>query len=120
MLKHYVEYFYPGVLVSETEVKEISRRDRRCVKPSKLCYGFQFFDREEVIKDGETLRGNRKNLSGMYYIGGEVLTVEDVEALRPKSQYKILLSNMVNNGWDKVIRTRLGNFQNFYPKDKVV
>ena len=27
MLKHYVEYLYPGIIVSETSVSEIAERD---------------------------------------------------------------------------------------------
>lgn len=40
---------------------------------------------------------------------GEALTAADVERL--PDDHSILLSNMQGNGWDRVVRTRRGNFQ---------
>lgn len=34
MLKHYVEYLYPGILVSKTSVKEVAERDVKAVNVS--------------------------------------------------------------------------------------
>lgn len=79
MLKHYVEYLYPGILFSETSVKEVAERDVKAVDISDGCFGFRFFDRTVTVIDGETLTGDRKNVSGWYY-QGEKMTLEQVKA----------------------------------------
>lgn len=49
---------------------------------------------------------------------GEALTVEDVEAL--EGDHHILVANMRGNGWEKVCRTRRGNFQPIEANDFVL
>lgn len=49
---------------------------------------------------------------------GEVLTSADVDRLA--GDHTILLANMRNNGWERVVRTRRGNFQPLEPGDVVV
>lgn len=94
MLKHYVEYLYPGILVSETSVKEVAERDVKAVDLSDGCFGFRFFDRTVTVIDGETLTGDRKNVSGWYY-QGEKMTLEQVKATYGSDHnYRILISNM--------------------------
>jgi hypothetical protein len=51
---------------------------------------------------------------------GEALTAEDIEQLDDGEDYSILLSNMRGNGWERVVRTRRGNFQPVEPVDHVV
>jgi len=116
-LKHYVEFYYAGVFMSETEVRSVERRDLSNVKAPKNCFGFRFFDREETEVDGEMLKGKMKNYSGYYYFG-TVYTKEDVEKYVDNN--KILLSNMSGNGYDRVVKTRLGNFQPFYKEDVIM
>ena len=81
MLKHYVEYRCIGNLVSETQdyVYEIAERDVSKVNIEDDCFGFRFFDRTEMVVDGEILTGDRKNISGWYYIG-EKITLEQIKA----------------------------------------
>lgn len=118
MTKHYVEFFYPGVFISETSTKEISNRDAKINLP-KGAYGYRIFSREEVVLDGETLYGERKNYSGITYYG-KILTLDDVKELEPKDHYEILISNMEINKYDKVVRTICGNFQPLDKNDVVV
>ena len=42
--------------------------------------------------------------SGMYYLGGDVLTLRDVEKQNTDGSDDILISNMKRNGWEKVVR----------------
>jgi len=110
MLKHYVEFLYPGLLVSETSVEEIAERDTKKVEMSDSCFGFRFFDRTVSVIDGETLTGDRKNVSGWYY-QGEKMTLEQVKASFGNDRnYRILISNMENNGYDAVVKTKFGQF----------
>ena len=116
MLKHYIEYNFPGSFMSNLSVKEVQER----IAPDGLpanCFGYQFFDRTEVMQDGEILLGSRKNESPMHYIG-EVMTIDDVKALPGDTQ--ILQSNMRCNDWDTVVRTIAGNFQPLRNGDVVI
>ena len=42
MLKHYVEFLYPGLFVSEASVEEIAERDVKKVELPDNCFGFCF------------------------------------------------------------------------------
>lgn len=112
MLKHYVEFYYPGSFLPETDVKEIKNRETKITLP-KGSYGYQFFDIEEVVEKGELLKGQPKNHSGMYY-KGKLYSYK--EAQKEFADKKILLSNMKNNGWKWIVCTVAGNFQPFFKK----
>lgn len=116
-LVHYVELLYAGIFMSETNEKKVKKRDHTKIKAPKDCFGYRFFSREETDSNGEILKGKKKNYSGYYYFG-EVYTKEDVE--KYVDNPRILLSNMSGNGYDKVVKTRLGNFQPFYTGKDVI
>lgn len=118
MLKQYIEFYYPGSFVSETSAQEVSDR----TPPSELpkgAYGYRFFARSDVTQDGETLRGQPKDHSPMTYYG-ESMTLEEVKALAPSGDYRILVSNMECNGWDRVVLTVRGQFMPLNAGDSVV
>lgn len=116
MKKHYIEWMYPGIIVSETGVEEIPSR-RRPNKVPKGAFAYRFFDRSEVNLDGEILRGDRKNVSGIVYLGGQVMTLEEVKKM--PGDNKILISNMETNGWNRVIKTKNGQVMRLHPEDQV-
>ncbi len=118
MLKQYIEYFYPGSFVSESSAQEVADRTTPGELP-KGAYGYRFFARSEVTQDGETLRGQQKDHSPMTYFG-EVMTLDEVKALTPFSDYRILVSNMECNRWDRVVRTIRGQFMPLNAGDSVV
>lgn len=118
MLKQYIEFFFPGSFVSESSTHEVDSR----IPPTELpngAYGYRFFSRSEVVQDGETLRGKPKDYSGTAYFG-EVLTLADVKALTPSGNFRILISNMECNKWDRVVRTIHGQFMPLHDGDCVV
>ena len=51
---------------------------------------------------------------------GETFTADEIEAWSNADSYRILLSNMRGNGWERVVRTRAGNFQPVESVDVVV
>lgn len=108
MIKHYVEYFYPGLICSETS--EVETKDRY---PSSLnvpdnAFGFRFFDKEEIVlESGNVLKSDRQNYSPNYYYG-EKYTLNQVKLYYPES--KTLIANMEWNHWDAVVRTKFGQF----------
>ena len=105
------------MFVSESEVKEISKRKVDKIELPQGSYGFKFYDMEVVNKDSEILQGKRKNISNIYY-KGEVYILEDVRRSFPNED--ILISNMKCNGWGKVIKTCCGNFLPFRKGDKII
>ena len=117
MIKHYIELLYPGALFTGSYVKEVDNRDPSRVDAPRECFGFRFFDREEVVSGNEVLAGNPKNYSGVFYFG-RIHTLADVKREFPDKD--ILARNMEGNAWDRVVRTRRGNFQPLRLEDAVI
>ena len=116
MTKHFVEFYYPGSFFPETSVKEIKNRKEKIEVP-KGCYGYMFFDQEEIVSNGEKLTGNRKNKSGNTFFGKKY-SIEDLK--RDFSENRILISSIENNGYKFAVKTISGNWQPVDKKDKVV
>ena len=115
-LEHYIIFYYPGSLVNEEETKLISSRKDKIEIP-KGSFGYRFFDRTEILKNGEMLRGKPKNYSGMHYLGRKMSLAEVKEELPRK---RILISNMRGNNYKHVVKTIRGNFQPFEKGDKII
>ena len=117
MYKTFVVFKLPGSFVAEQTVREVNNRSLPTDIP-RNCFGFYFYDSYEATGPmGETIRGEKQNVSGMFYFG-EVFTLEQVKACVPDA--KILISNMECNGWSRVVRTRLGNWQQLETNDQVI
>ena len=108
MQKHFVEFFSPGTFVSESSVKEIHSWDVELAKNmafniseryNATPYGFRFITRS---RNKNELDSKITKTSCMYYLGGEVLTLADVEA-RNDPNDEILISNMKANGIKRII-----------------
>jgi len=118
MIKHYVEFFYPGIFFSESSSREVAERVPRGEFPDG-SFGCRFFDREAVKGDHDDwLYGSPFNYSGIYYRGGTDYTLKEVKAFFPNED--ILISNMEANGYEKVIKTSMGNWQPFTDKDTIL
>ena len=104
MLKHYVEFLYPG-FVPESCYEEITERDPNKIIFPKGSYGFRFVDREEIELREETLKGAYKNQSGWYYRGRK-MSLEDVK--REKPEETILINNMTYNNQKYIVWTNFG------------
>lgn len=113
---HYVTFYSPGTLFSETTAKPIHAWDAElAVAMSRTIverygarpYGFRFTTNVEaapVQSDRGPLAVEPKQIakSGMHFIGGTVLTTADVVA-RADPADEILLFNMRCNGYGRVI-----------------
>lgn len=116
--KHFVEFFSPGTLFSESRSKPIDSWDcgtavelsngvteRHGAKP----YGFRFKTMivAEPIPDGEggELEVDSKEVatSGMHFLGGELKFYDDIP---DDHQHSILRSSMKCNDWPIVIENR--------------
>jgi len=108
MEKHFVTFLSPGSFVSEETTKPIeSWNIDTAIEMSKnikerygaLPYGFRFSTR---AREDYELDSKETERSGMYYLGGEVLTLEEVKAKNDPDD-RILISNMECNDWDRII-----------------
>lgn len=108
MKKEFVEFFSPGTFVSEETRLPIEVRsvDLACQmaqgikeRHNATPYGFRFVSRERA---DDELDAKDVDSSPMYYLGGVVETLEEVEARATKDDF-ILIANMKSNGWNKII-----------------
>lgn len=106
--KHFVTFFSPGTFVAEHTTKPISSWDiEKAVKMAKtikerynaLPYGFQFSTRG---RRADQLDSKVIKESGVYYLGGKVQTLAELEK-RNDPKEEILRSNMRGNRWDKIV-----------------
>lgn len=108
MEKHFVSFYSPGTMVSEETVKPIDAwnvqaaidmahdiKERHGARP----YGFRFSTR---AREDDELDSKVIKRSGLYWLGGKVETLAEVEA-RNDPQEHILRSNMRGNGYDKIV-----------------
>lgn len=106
MLKHYVEFLYPGIFTSESSSKQVEKRDSNLIEIPEGSFGFRFYDIEEfTTESGKILKGEIENYSGWYY-KGQKMSLEDVKIQMPEKE--ILISNMEINGWDYIVFTKYG------------
>jgi hypothetical protein len=107
MKKHFVTFYSPGTFVAETSAKDIGSwnvddavamsamiEERHGARP----YGFRFTTRERGDDDFDSKETAQ---SPMYYLGGKVETLEEVEA-RNDPEERILRSNMQGNGYKRI------------------
>lgn len=111
MQQHFIEFYSPGTFISETnqvpckawdieEAKQIatSTMQRHGARP----FGFRFVTYE---RSDDELNAHRGKSSGLYYLGGQILTLEEIEA-RGDPQDEILLRNMRIRGIAKIVENR--------------
>jgi hypothetical protein len=105
---HFVTFYSPGTFVSEQTQQPIEAWDIEAAKALALTvserygatpYAFRFSTRSRGADD---LDSKTSATSGLYYLGGTVLTLSEVEA-RGDERDRILISNMRGNGYDRVI-----------------
>jgi hypothetical protein len=108
MEKHFVTFFSPGTFVAETTEKPIDAWDvEKAVEMARGIserygakpYGFRFSTRS---RKADELDSKVTKTSGIYYLGGQVQTKEQVFA-RNDPKESILRANMECNEIDKII-----------------
>ena len=97
--QHFVTFYSPGTFTAEETTKPIESWDVDTAvkmaagikeRHAAVPYGFRFSTRSR--EDGE-LDSKVSSKSNMYYLGGKVETIEDVER-RNDPKESVLLSNM--------------------------
>lgn len=109
--QHFVEFFSPGTFYSETTARPVETRNvlNACQMAGEITerhgakpYGFRFFTSivADPIDDGEggklNVQPRQVDKSGMYFLGGDVLSYDDIVA-RNDQRDRILRSNMKYN-----------------------
>lgn len=108
MQKHFVTFESPGTFVHETTTKPIEKWDVTVAskmahdvveRHNAIPFAFFFTTRSRTNKQ---LDSKIIKISPRYFLGGEVKTIEDIEAEHdPKND--ILISNMRCNHWPKIV-----------------
>jgi hypothetical protein len=116
--KQYVTFYLPGVFLSEETTRAVESRDVGSLDIPEYAFAFQFWEREEIEQGGEVLKGSKQNVSGRHYPGARLMDVADVLVEEPNN--RILVANMEGNGWERVVRTRAGNYQPYNKGDVIL
>ena len=107
-----VTFYSPGTMFPEETTRDIESEDPLeavCMastiveRHNAVPHSFRFtvWEKPEPIEDRE-FEAKKLRSSGMYFIDGKVETLEEVEARHDPSE-KILLSNMRNNDFSKIV-----------------
>lgn len=124
-----IKALYPGSLFAEERCNDLTD-EQASMTPRQLSdalvpKGAFAFSIQTVREQTSTLEDGRTEQhrevideSGRYYPGGQSMTEEDIKRL--DGDYEILLSNMRNNGWPVLVRTRRGNWQPLQEQDVIL
>lgn len=126
MTTHKAKYFIPGLLFSEETTRILEARDptEAAAKAPRSAFAFELYDVEEPDFDYDRERFDvvpkRQNVSGRYYLGGEVLTVAELkERFGDDPAHRILIAN-IEGSYPAAIRCRTGNWQPFEDGDTLL
>ena len=119
MKKHFITFLYPGTFFPEESTQEVDSWDPEPWRnwQASLTYKpfcFYFTTRERGEGD---LDSHQTAKSGRYYLGGEVVHVDQI----PKDDNnRILISNLSQYEGKVGIRCLTGNWQPFTPEDTLL
>lgn len=111
----FVKFWRRGVFVDEDSNRSVASRDIGALLIPDTAYALEFYDRRVHDDHGVVLSSEPFNWSPRFFIGGRIMTAQEVEREIP--DHDILLDNMRINGWDRVIQTRCGHFQPYRDGD---
>jgi hypothetical protein len=123
--RHTATFVYPGALVSEpgrtVRIPEPTAAAVMAAGPDEGWYGAEV--KTSVVTRYRSDEGDERwlhtgSLATFNVYVGEEFTAEQVEQL--PGDHRTLLANMRGNGWDRVVRTRRGNWQPVESGDVVI
>jgi hypothetical protein len=106
--QHFVTFLSPGTFVDEETTKPMDEWDVNVARTlaaqiteryDARPFGFYFTTRR---REDDDLDSRQVARSGIYYLGGNILTLDEVMA-RNRAEDSILISNMRGNGIERVI-----------------
>jgi hypothetical protein len=125
---HMARFRMPGALFNEDQAEEIRapQPDLAAAIAPRQAFAFTLYERPVVDFEFDTRRFRvvpiPQNESRVYYIGpASVWTQAEIRIMVDSGKVdRTLLANMEGNGWERVVRTRLGNWQPFEDGDVIL
>lgn len=115
--KIYVEYLYPGIIVSETSSKEVPGIDPKECSKEKGIIGFRFYEISSFVEEDEVYYSMPSHYTNWFFIGKRC-SLDDIRKMNETSGcYSILIDNMVTNNYPYVCHTPNGQFLPMGPSD---
>lgn len=111
----FVKFWFQGAFFDEDSNKQVNARDIGALDIPARAYALEFYDIRVTTDNGVVLKSAPLNKSPRFFVGGRVMTYDEVVAEEPDSP--ILIDNMRINRWAHVIKTRVGHFQPFSETD---
>lgn len=115
MKVYYVEFAYPGFIVSDTSERRLSNSDEPIVLPER-AFGYRKFWREEEPMGDDLLIGPQHSIGGWVYAG----TRQTLADIPDTPTNRILRSNMECNNWPAVVLTKFGQAFPLKDNDAVI
>lgn len=117
-VKTYVEFLHSGRKGIECSVREVPSREIGELVIPQDAIGFIFFEEKSTQEDGVTMKSSRLDPSGIYYLGGRLMTLNEVRRELPYA--RDLIANMIGEGARFVIQCPPGNFMPFRDSDTLI
>lgn len=126
MQQHFVEFFSPGTFVSECNTMQIDAWDVEKAKElargvtqryNARPYGFRFITRSRA---DDELDSKITAKSGVYYLGGKIETLADVEARNDPTERTLRDNMRINNIGRVIVNTNSWRFTGPFNDDDVL
>lgn len=110
-----VTFLLPGSFFPETLTRNVESHDARPDDIPANAFAYEFSIRRFVKNDitGEEFEGERERVPGRTYIGGKIMSADEL----PEGTLKF---NCKANRWAHVIQCRTGNWQPFTEQDHYI
>ena len=113
----WVEYWTPGFIVGESFTEDLGDHlpEPGEIKWPKEAYCFNLYQREDLLEEGKTFKGEAKQVGHTYYHpDSKVESLEEVKR-NPKAT-DVLIKNMEGNKWSHIVWSRWGNWPQVFKK----
>ena len=119
MKKTFIMFFAPGTLFNESWEKESDTTDPYKVVWPDSAYAFQIFQRIDIVDGGKVFKGEEKQVGPTYFHpDSRIETLAQVK--RNPAATDILIRNMKQNKWKKVVWARWNSWPQPFGKGVVV
>ena len=121
MERHFVTFVYPRLAVDEEAEEPVKSWDvEKAIEEAKTRHpgacSFEFHTRR---REDDELDSKVVARSPTYFLGGGIITIEEVRG-REKNLQQPLLAGMEANGWDRVVVAKFGKTSPLEEEDVVL
>ena len=117
--KYWIRFYTPGILFAETwDINCDSEPNPKEIEFPDSAYAFTIHKRTDIIDRGNIYKGKARQIGNMYYHPDS--KVEDLKEVEQNpNATDTLIRNIKNNGWDRIIWTRWGNWPQPFDPTKI-